>query len=146
MGVHYFFGEEFDDDLEGLCPPSSPSWILTDRVRAGINSLKMSAFDMGPATRVSPLIKTARWSLLLLGIYWGNKRWNQLKAVEDERRAYEAKMQPIWDADSEGLLNRWTSFRIKTTSRLFQNTSCLLRTTPWLITHVQQVKPQQQQQ
>jgi len=54
---------------------------------------------MGPATRVSPLIKTARWSLLLLGIYWGNKRWNQLKAVEDERRAYEAKMKPIWDAE-----------------------------------------------
>jgi len=45
------------------------------------------------------LIKTARWSLLLLGVYYGRKRWYQLKEVEDERRAYEAKMKPIWDAE-----------------------------------------------
>jgi len=55
--------------------------------------------DMGAAVRVSPLIKTARWSLLLLGIYWGNKRWHINKAKEDEVRAYEAKMKPVWDAE-----------------------------------------------
>ena len=32
------------------------------------------AFDMGPAGRVSPLIKTARWGLLVAGIFWGMKR------------------------------------------------------------------------
>merc|ERR1712228_711371 len=57
-----------------------------------------AAFDMGPAGRVSPLVKTARWTLLIAGIWWGSKRYAQLKTIEDERRAYEAKMKPIWDA------------------------------------------------
>jgi len=58
-----------------------------------------AAFDMGPAGRVSPLVKTARWTLLIAGIWWGSKRYAQLKTIEDERRAYEAKMKPIWDAE-----------------------------------------------
>jgi len=33
-----------------------------------IKSLKMSAFDMGAAKAPSALIKTTRWSLLLVGI------------------------------------------------------------------------------
>jgi len=49
--------------------------------------------------RVSPLIKTCRWTALLVGIWWGNKRWHANKATEDEHRAYIAKMQPIWDAE-----------------------------------------------
>ena len=82
--------------------------------------------------RVSPLIKvitkhfkavnlsfvqTCRWTALLVGIWWGNKRWQANKATEDEvsspvimktldficvlfqHRAYVAKMQPIWDAE-----------------------------------------------
>ena len=32
------------------------------------------AFDLGPAGKVSPLIKTARWGLLLAGIWWGHRR------------------------------------------------------------------------
>jgi len=59
----------------------------------------MSAFDMGPALRPSALIRTARWSLLLVGIWYGNKRYNQLKIQEDEIRAYNAKMKPVWDAE-----------------------------------------------
>merc|ERR1712121_428225 len=59
----------------------------------------MSAFDMGPAGKVSPLIKTARWGLLIAGIVYGYKRYNVLKAQEDEIAAYEAKMKPIWDAE-----------------------------------------------
>jgi len=54
---------------------------------------------MGAAVRVSPLIKLSRWSLLLAGIYYGNKRYHALKVQEDEIRAYEAKMKPIWDAE-----------------------------------------------
>ena len=49
--------------------------------------------------RVSPLIKTCRWGALLVGVWWGNKRWQANKATEDEHRAYLAKMQPIWDAE-----------------------------------------------
>merc|ERR1712107_842462 len=71
------------------------------------------AFDMGPAGRVSPLIKTARWGLLVAGIYWGMKRYNANKATEDAIREHNARMKPIWDAekaaakaksDREGLL------------------------------------------
>ena len=36
---------------------------------------------------------------MLVGIWWGNKRWQENKATEDEHRAYLAKMQPIWDAE-----------------------------------------------
>merc|ERR1712228_245215 len=65
------------------------------------NKIKMStaAFDMGPAGRVAPLIKLTRWTLLIAGIYYGSKRYSALKAVEDNRRAYEAKMAPIWVAE-----------------------------------------------
>jgi len=67
---------------------------------SGKPTAKMSgAFDMGAAVRVSPLIKTCRWTALLLGIWWGNKRYNQLKIVEDEKRAYNARMKPIWDEE-----------------------------------------------
>jgi len=71
------------------------------------------AFDMGPAGRVSPLIKTARWGLLVAGIFWGMKRYNANKATEDAIREHNARMKPIWDAekaaakaksDREGLL------------------------------------------
>merc|ERR1712062_318575 len=63
--------------------------------------IKMStaAFDMGPAGRVAPLIKLTRWTLLIAGIYYGSKRYSALKAVEDNRRAYEAKMAPVWAAE-----------------------------------------------
>merc|ERR1712241_462502 len=74
-----------------------------------IKDLKMSAFDMGPAVRPSALIKTTRWSLLLVGIWYGHKRYNQLLAQEDEIRAYNARMKPIWDkekAEKAAKLNR----------------------------------------
>merc|ERR1712141_430171 len=52
-----------------------------------IKSLKMSAFDMGAAKAPSALIKTTRWSLLLVGIWYGHKRYNELKIQEDEIKA-----------------------------------------------------------
>merc|ERR1711992_112299 len=61
--------------------------------------MSSAPFDMGPAVKVSPLIKTARWSLLIAGVVYGYKRYNVLKAREDEIAAYEAKMKPIWDAE-----------------------------------------------
>merc|ERR1712241_343767 len=61
--------------------------------------MSSAPFDMGPAVKVSPLIKTARWGLLIAGIVYGYKRYNVLKAREDEIAAYEAKMKPIWDAE-----------------------------------------------
>jgi len=59
----------------------------------------MSAFDMGAAVRPSGLIKTARWTLLITGIVYGYKRYNTLLKQEDEIRAYNAKMKPIWDKE-----------------------------------------------
>ena len=37
-------------------------------------AMSAAPFDMGPALKVSPLIKTARWTLLLAGMYYGYKR------------------------------------------------------------------------
>merc|ERR1712212_59959 len=68
-------------------------------VRSGLIKMSAAPFDMGPAGKVSPLIKTARWGLLIAGIVYGYKRFNVLKAQEDEIAAYEAKMKPIWDAE-----------------------------------------------
>merc|ERR1739840_26791 len=56
-------------------------------------------FDMGPAGRVAPLIKLTRWTLLIAGIYYGSKRYTALKAIEDNRRAYEASMEATWAAE-----------------------------------------------
>ena len=62
--------------------------------------------------------------MLLTGIWWGNKRWHENKAAEDEvwrkfksltfraltlpfqHRAYLAKMQPIWDAEAAEKANK----------------------------------------
>jgi len=69
----------------------------------------MSAFDMGEAVRPSGLIKTARWTLLLAGVVYGYKRYNTLLKQEDEIRAYNARMKPIWDkekADKLAKINR----------------------------------------
>ena len=54
---------------------------------------------MGAAGKVSPLIKTARWSLLLVGIWWGHKRYQINKTRENEIRDYNLKMKPVWDAE-----------------------------------------------
>merc|ERR1712018_89167 len=77
---------------------SSSSFEKKDLHRSNTDTNMAAAFDMGPAGRVSPLVKTARWTLLIAGIWWGAKRYNALKIVEDERRAYEAEMAPIWAA------------------------------------------------
>ena len=39
-----------------------------------------------PNAAISPLIKTARWSALIAGIWWGNKRFAENKVIEDEVR------------------------------------------------------------
>ncbi len=41
-----------------------------------------------------------RWGALIAGIWWGGKRYAVLKAQEDELRAYNAKMKPVWDAEN----------------------------------------------
>ncbi|KAM4528169.1 ATP synthase subunit e, mitochondrial-like [Odontesthes bonariensis] len=47
---------------------------------------------MAPPVAVSPLIKTARWSALLLGVFYGKQRYNYLKPVaEEERKVEEAE-------------------------------------------------------
>lgn len=50
--------------------------------------------------RVSPFIKLARWSLLLLGVWYGSTRWNYLHRKEEKHREYLREMKPIWDAEA----------------------------------------------
>uniref|UniRef100_A0A3Q1EFL0 ATP synthase F(0) complex subunit e, mitochondrial n=2 Tax=Pomacentridae TaxID=30863 RepID=A0A3Q1EFL0_9TELE len=48
--------------------------------------------NMVPPVAVSPLIKTARWSALLLGVFYGKQRFEYLKPIaEEERRVEEAE-------------------------------------------------------
>uniref|UniRef100_A0A3P9KWL0 ATP synthase F(0) complex subunit e, mitochondrial n=2 Tax=Oryzias latipes TaxID=8090 RepID=A0A3P9KWL0_ORYLA len=47
---------------------------------------------MVPPVAVSPLIKTARWSALLIGVIYGKQRFNYLKPIaEEERKVEEAE-------------------------------------------------------
>lgn len=50
--------------------------------------------------RVSPAIKFARWSLLLLGVWYGSTRWNYLHRKEEKYRDYLREMKPTWDAEA----------------------------------------------
>lgn len=50
--------------------------------------------------RVSPMIKFARWTLLLVGIWYGSTRWNYLHRKEEKYRDYLREMKPIWDAEA----------------------------------------------
>ncbi|KAM8873150.1 ATP synthase subunit e, mitochondrial-like [Synchiropus splendidus] len=44
---------------------------------------------MVPPVAVSPLIKTARWSALLLGFLYGKQRFEYLKPIAEEERKIE---------------------------------------------------------
>uniref|UniRef100_A0A8C4X589 ATP synthase F(0) complex subunit e, mitochondrial n=1 Tax=Erpetoichthys calabaricus TaxID=27687 RepID=A0A8C4X589_ERPCA len=44
---------------------------------------------MIPPVQVSPLIKTARWSALLVGLIYGKKRYDYLKPIAEEERRIE---------------------------------------------------------
>ncbi|CAK6959361.1 mitochondrial ATP synthase subunit e [Scomber scombrus] len=47
---------------------------------------------MVPPVAVSPLIKTARWSALFLGMFYGKQRFDYLKPIaEEERKVEEAE-------------------------------------------------------
>ncbi|KAJ8287080.1 hypothetical protein GJAV_G00046790 [Gymnothorax javanicus] len=46
---------------------------------------------MVPPVQVSPLIKTARWSALLVGLIYGKKRYDHLKPIAEEERRVEAE-------------------------------------------------------
>ncbi|CAJ1070921.1 mitochondrial ATP synthase subunit e [Xyrichtys novacula] len=47
---------------------------------------------MVPPVAVSPLIKTARWSALLFGVFYGKQRFDYLKPIaEEERKVEEAE-------------------------------------------------------
>ena len=54
---------------------------------------------MAEPIRVSPLIKTARWTLLFAGIWYGTTRWNYLHRKEEKYRAHLREMKPIREAE-----------------------------------------------
>ncbi|CAL4141980.1 unnamed protein product [Meganyctiphanes norvegica] len=53
---------------------------------------------LGAPVRVSPLIKTARWSFLIAGFLYGSKRNATLLVEEAAFREEDAKKQAIIDA------------------------------------------------
>lgn len=55
---------------------------------------------MSEAIRISPLIKFGRWSLLLLGIWYGSTRWNYLHRKEEKYRDWLRETKPIRDAEA----------------------------------------------
>ncbi|KAM8829178.1 ATP synthase membrane subunit ea [Spinachia spinachia] len=69
---------------------------------------------MVPPVAVSPLIKTARWSALLLGVLYGKQRFDYLKPIaEEEKRVEEAEkikveqeriIKQLAEANSESIL------------------------------------------
>jgi len=58
----------------------------------------MPALPLKAAVRPSALIKTGRWTMLLLGVAWGSHRWQANHEVEEAFRAKEAIEKPIRDA------------------------------------------------
>ncbi|XP_015432494.1 PREDICTED: ATP synthase subunit e, mitochondrial [Dufourea novaeangliae] len=59
----------------------------------------MSTVEAAPRPlRVSPLIKFARWSLLLTGILYGAFHQHRFKRIEDARREKELQEKPMRDA------------------------------------------------
>ncbi|XP_053096278.1 ATP synthase membrane subunit ea isoform X1 [Pangasianodon hypophthalmus] len=46
---------------------------------------------MVPPVQVSPLIKTARWSALLVGMIYGKQRYDYLKPIAAEERQVEGE-------------------------------------------------------
>ncbi|XP_062269165.1 ATP synthase subunit e, mitochondrial-like [Platichthys flesus] len=56
------------------------------------NRKSLPRVTMVPPVAVSPLIKTARWSALLLGVFYGKQRFDYLKPIaEEEKKVEEAE-------------------------------------------------------
>ena len=68
-----------------------------------------------PNAAISPLIKTARWSALIAGIWWGNKRFAENKVIEDEVRSSSSCILGSFRCDEnqtliEGMISTKTNF------------------------------------
>uniref|UniRef100_A0A673HNR2 ATP synthase F(0) complex subunit e, mitochondrial n=1 Tax=Sinocyclocheilus rhinocerous TaxID=307959 RepID=A0A673HNR2_9TELE len=50
---------------------------------------------MSAPVQVSPLIKTARWSALLIGIIYGKRRYDHLKPIAEEERRIEEEEKKV---------------------------------------------------
>uniref|UniRef100_A0A8C1R0F9 ATP synthase F(0) complex subunit e, mitochondrial n=1 Tax=Cyprinus carpio TaxID=7962 RepID=A0A8C1R0F9_CYPCA len=50
---------------------------------------------MVPPVQVSPLIKTARWSALIVGIIYGKFRYDNLKPIAEEERRIEEEEKKV---------------------------------------------------
>ncbi|CAL7938542.1 unnamed protein product [Xylocopa violacea] len=59
----------------------------------------MSTLELKPRPlQVSPVIKFARWSLLIVGILYGAYHQRRLSRIENARREQELKEKPMRDA------------------------------------------------
>uniref|UniRef100_A0A8C6UID6 ATP synthase F(0) complex subunit e, mitochondrial n=1 Tax=Neogobius melanostomus TaxID=47308 RepID=A0A8C6UID6_9GOBI len=50
---------------------------------------------MAPPVAVSPLIKTARYSALIVGIFYGKRRYDYLKPIAAEEKRIEEEEKKI---------------------------------------------------
>uniref|UniRef100_A0A8C2XQ61 ATP synthase F(0) complex subunit e, mitochondrial n=1 Tax=Cyclopterus lumpus TaxID=8103 RepID=A0A8C2XQ61_CYCLU len=50
---------------------------------------------MAPPVAVSPLIKTARYSALIAGIFYGKKRYDNLKPIAAEEKRIEEEEKKV---------------------------------------------------
>ncbi|XP_056313320.1 ATP synthase membrane subunit eb [Danio aesculapii] len=55
----------------------------------------LKSSEMVPPVQVSPLIKTARWSALLVGIIYGKRRYDNLKPIAEEERRIEEEEKKV---------------------------------------------------
>merc|ERR1712193_2952 len=65
---------------------------LTRALRLTYPGEKVISNGLNPAIqakRPSPAIQTARWGALIVGIWWGNKRYAELKPQREAERAEE---------------------------------------------------------
>merc|ERR1711936_1095888 len=65
---------------------------LTRALRLTYPGEKVISNGLNPviaAKRPSPAIQTARWGALAFGIWWGNKRYHELKPQREAERAEE---------------------------------------------------------
>uniref|UniRef100_A0A8C2ER48 ATP synthase F(0) complex subunit e, mitochondrial n=1 Tax=Cyprinus carpio TaxID=7962 RepID=A0A8C2ER48_CYPCA len=65
-----------------------------DRSTLGLSLLEIRS-NMVPPVQVSPLIKTARWSALLIGLIYGKQRYDYLKPIAAEERRIEEEEKKL---------------------------------------------------
>uniref|UniRef100_A0A8C2H221 ATP synthase F(0) complex subunit e, mitochondrial n=2 Tax=Cyprinus carpio TaxID=7962 RepID=A0A8C2H221_CYPCA len=87
----YLFRKQKADGHEGYSVTASRAQRLPPLSAEEIRSKS----NMVPPVQVSPLIKTARWSALLIGLIYGKQRYDYLKPIAAEERRIEEEEKKL---------------------------------------------------